>query len=179
MSPLSSCAQSWTNTRPGMNPDVLNVCEMFEVIAYSNGGDFPVSVRFNPAGWSDRSRTNHSATIPADSRTDHLAKGSKADFPSSSFIMGFLHSFALQNHHILAGFQFPPDHTPSSTLASPPVYSKTSSKLCKKYESQGRFPFFFGFFLWCNASPKATSISYLCFLANLKKLARNSRTQNY
>lgn len=179
MSPLSSCAQSWTNPRPGMNPDVLNVCEMFEVIAYSNGGDFPVSVRFNPAGWSDRSRTNHSATIPADSRTDHLAKGSKADFPSSSFIMGFLHSFALQNHHILAGFQFPPDHTPSSTLASPPVYSKTSSKLCKKYESQGRFPFFLVFFYGAMQVPRRHPYLIFVFLANLKKLARNSRTQNY
>lgn len=68
-----------------MYPEVLNVYEMSEA-AYSNGGDFPVSVRFN--------LHNRSVTIPQHSCTDHLAKESKACFPSLRFIMGFLHSFA-------------------------------------------------------------------------------------
>lgn len=132
-----------------------------------------MSVRFNPAGWSDRLRANHSATIPTDSCTDHLAKGSRADFPSLCFMMGFFLSLAPSNH---PGFQFPPDPNPSSassTFAFPSVYFKTSSKLCdcgKDSKVKGVFPFFF-FWMGCNASIQTiSSISNLCSLANLKEL---------
>lgn len=153
-----------------MYPEVLNVYEMSEV-AYSNGGNFPVSVHtFQP------------------NRSSAFMHGS----PGQG-VQGMLPVFTF--HDGLSPLILPmcPTPPPRFQLCYDTYYictvctkqARRSATASRIYESREFFLYiYFWAFFGANASHKMISISYLCFFASISRSygsrkSANSRTWNY